>query len=161
MNLPENDYQILQLTTKFYQNFPDPPYHEILQKQTRAYNCLLFQSHYGYFICIPYRSEISHPYSFRFKHTVRSGKHKSGLDYTKIVIINDTSYLSSQNALIDKDEFNATMIHLEQIKQEALSFIEDYVNHINGIKPLHTQEFLRRYRFSPLQYFHKELGLIH
>ena len=26
MNLPENDYQILKLTTRFYEEHPDPPY---------------------------------------------------------------------------------------------------------------------------------------
>lgn len=32
MNLPENDYQILKLTTRFYEEHPDPPYHEILKR---------------------------------------------------------------------------------------------------------------------------------
>ena len=53
MTLPENDYQILKLTDVFYQAYPNPPYKEILKKNQRAYNCLLFQSHYDYFICIP------------------------------------------------------------------------------------------------------------
>lgn len=159
MNLPENDYQILKLTEKFYEDFPDPPYHEILKKQARAYNCLLFQSHYGYFICIPYRSEVRHSYSYRFKKTARSKEHKSGLDYTKIVIISKTTYIDNQNAIIDKDEFNETMINLDKIKAEALKFVEDYVAHVKNIKKLHIQEFQRRYKFSPLQYFHKELGI--
>ena len=60
MNFPENDYQILKLTDAFYKAYPNPPYTEILKKNQRAYNCLLFQSHYDYFICIPYRSEITH-----------------------------------------------------------------------------------------------------
>ncbi len=33
MNLPENDYQILRLTDKFYNDYPDPPYREIMKKQ--------------------------------------------------------------------------------------------------------------------------------
>lgn len=28
-----------------------------------------------------------------------------------------------------------------------------------GEKPLHKKEFDRRYGFSPLKYFHKELGI--
>ena len=64
MNLPESDYQILKLTNAFYRAYPNPPYTEILKKDQRAYNCLLFQSHYDYFICIPYRSEITHKYAF-------------------------------------------------------------------------------------------------
>ena len=52
MNLPENDYQILKLTPRFYEEHPDPPYHEILKKNQRAYNCLLFQSYYDYYLSL-------------------------------------------------------------------------------------------------------------
>ena len=105
MNLPENDYQILKLTNAFYSAYPNPPYTEILKKNQRAYNCLLFQSHYDYFICIPYRSEITHKYAYHFISTERSKLHRSGLDYSKIVIIDRTDYIDSIDAIIDKDEF--------------------------------------------------------
>ena len=117
MSLPENDYQILKLTDDFYNAYPDPPYREILKKKQRAYNCLLFRTHYDYFICIPYRTEISHPYAFHFTTTARSKAHKSGLDYSKIVIIAKTDYMDSIDAIIDKDEFNETMVNLERIKK--------------------------------------------
>ena len=160
MTLPENDYQILKLTDEFYRDYPNPPYQEILKKRQRAYNCLLFQTHYGYFICIPYRSEIHHKYAFHFSSTIRSRTHKSGLDYSKIVIINTTRYIESVDAIIDKDEFNETMMNLDRIKSEAPKFVEDYVFHMNGIEFLHKREFERRYSFCPLQYFHKELGVV-
>ena len=66
---------------------------------------------------------------------------------------------NTQNGIIDQDEFKQTMVHLETIKQEALTFVEDYILHIKGIHLLHNREFSRRYRYSPLQYFHNELGL--
>ena len=78
MNLPQNDYQILRLTEHFYNAYPDPPYREVLKKNQRAYNCLLFQTHYDFFICIPYRTEIHHPYAFHFSKTKRSKAHKLG-----------------------------------------------------------------------------------
>ncbi len=159
MSLPENDYQILKLTESFYNAYPNPPYSEILKKKQRSYNCLLFQTHYDYFICIPYRSEINHKYAFHFTDTFRSRTHKSGLDYSKIVIITKTDYIDVSGAIIDKDEFNETMVNLERIKKEALDFVEDYVAHMNGIRLLHKKEFDRRYRFSPLKYFHNELGI--
>ena len=46
ISLPDNDYQILRLTDAFYNAYPNPPYIEILKKKKRAYNCLLFQTHY-------------------------------------------------------------------------------------------------------------------
>ena len=51
------------------------------------------------------------------------------------------------------------MINLKQIKLEALAFVEDYIDHIKGIRSLHEKEFDRRYGFSLLKYFHKELGI--
>ncbi|MGN0246432.1 MAG: type III toxin-antitoxin system TenpIN family toxin [Lachnospiraceae bacterium] len=159
MMLPENDYQILKLTDDFYNAYPNPPYKEILKKKQRAYNCLLFQTHYNYFICIPFRTEISHSYAFHFTTTTRSKAHRSGLDYSKLVIIAKTEYIDSTDAMIDKDEFNETIINLDRIKREALDFVEEYVVHVKGTKKLHKREFDRRYRFSPLKYFHKELGI--
>ena len=159
MILSENDYQILKLTDAFYKAYPNPPYIEILKKKQRAYNCLLFQTHYNYFICIPYRTEISHRYAFHFTNTLRAKKHKSGLDYSKIVIIEKSEYIDSTDAIIDKDEFNETMVNLGRIKKESLNFVEDYIAHMKGEKPLHKKEFDRGYGFSPLKYFHKELGI--
>lgn len=66
------DYQILNLTKDFYLSYPSPPYTELISKEQRPYNCLLIQSHYDYFICIPYRSSISHKYAFKF-HNSASG----------------------------------------------------------------------------------------
>ena len=111
------------------------------------------------FICIPYRTEINHEYAFHFVNTARAKVHKSGLEYSKIVIIEKTNYIDTAGAVIDKDEFNETMVNLERIKKEALAFVEDYVELVKGTRVLHTKEFYRRYVFSPLKYFHKELGI--
>lgn len=134
MSLPENDYQILKLTNDFYNDYPNPPHKEILEKKQRAYNCLLFQSHYDYFICIPYRSEINHEYAYHFKFSSRARKHKSGLDYSKIIIIKNTKYLDEKTAIIDKDEFKETIKFFEIIKKEALEYVEDYVAYVKNEK---------------------------
>ena len=41
--LPEYDFQVLKLTKKFYEDYPNPPYKEIETKEARRYNCLLMQ----------------------------------------------------------------------------------------------------------------------
>lgn len=33
MGVPENDYQILHLTEKFYEDYPNDKYNELLKKQ--------------------------------------------------------------------------------------------------------------------------------
>ena len=112
-----------------------------------------------FFICIPYRTEIHHPYAFHFSKTKRSKAHKSGLDYSKIIIITKTNYLDSTYAIVDKDEDNETMINLERIKKDALDYVEEYMEFTNGKRKLHKKMFDRKYGFSTLQYFHKELGI--
>ena len=159
MNLPESDFQILRLTKEFYNTYPNPPYVEILKKDKRAYNCILFQTHYDYYICVPFRTEISHPYAYHFKNSSRARSHKSGLDYTKIVIINKSEYIDNKDAVVDRDEFVETISNIRRIKREALEFVEDYVAHMQNVKCLQVQEFNRRYQYSPLKYFHKELGI--
>lgn len=153
------DHQVLKLTNKFYRDYSGRAFQEILRKKDRPYNCLLIQTHYDYFICIPYRTEIHHDYAYKFSKSVRSSAHDSGLDYTKIIIVKDRDYINSESALIDKDEYNETMQNLNRIVKEALEFVEDYVNHCKKINLLHSAEFRRRYSFSTLKYFHKELGI--
>ncbi len=159
MQLPENDYQILKLTPMFYSNYLNQSHTDILKKNNRAYNCLLFQTHYNFLIAVPYRSEIAHKYAYRFRYSKRSKKHKSGLDYTKIIIVEQNEYLDTKDAIIDNDEYNETIRNFEKIKQEVLKYVEDYIDYVQGKKVISEKEFERKYRFSTLKYFHKELGI--
>lgn len=154
------DYQILNLTQSFFDDYPDPPYTEIVRKSGRPYNCLLIQSHYGYFICIPYRSHINHRYAYRFRYSLRSKKVKSGLDYSKIVIVTDGKYIGTRDAIIDKDEYNETRDNIEYIKIDSQRYVAEYVGYILGRATRYdAKEFARIYQYSTLQYFHKELGI--
>ncbi|MCI8353768.1 MAG: hypothetical protein HFI47_01605 [Lachnospiraceae bacterium] len=155
------DYQVLNLTDKFYTDYPDPPYKEIVRKNNRPYSCLLVQSRYGYFICIPYRSHINHKYAFKFKNSIRSKRTKSGLDYSKIVIIRKSEYIGTIDAMVDKDEFNETRDHIEYIKNDAQRYIDNYVNSVLGKSEKYDKkEFERVYKYSTLHYFHNELEII-
>lgn len=152
------DSQILYLSEKFYEKYLCSLYKEILVKKDRPYQCLLVHIK-DYFICIPYRMEIRHSYAYKFKKSLRSRKHHSGLDYTKIVIVSDRGFLSAVPALIDDDEYTETIQNFECIRREAITFVDDYVSHCKGEHILHVSEFRRRYQFSPLPYFHKELHI--
>lgn len=154
------DYQVLNLTQQFYVDYPDPPYKEIVRKGNRPYNCLLLQSNYGYYICIPYRSHINHKYAYMFKNSIRSQRTNSGLDYSKIIIITDGKYLGVSDAVVDQDEYNETRNNIEYIKNDARKYVDNYVNHLLGKSTKYDKkEFQRIYKYSTLQYFHKELGI--
>jgi hypothetical protein len=152
-------YDIYLLSSDFINNYPLSDYPELMYKQSRPYNCLLIDTHDDYFICIPFRTSINHKNAYHFKNSKRSRKSKSGLDYSKIVIIKESSYISSSKAIIDHDEYIETMQNINRITLEALNYVDKYILHIKGLSILHDKEFNRLYRFSTLKYFHKELGI--
>jgi len=45
------------------------------------------------------------------------------------------------------------------MKTPICEFVEEYCKHVSGEQALNEREFQRRYRYTPLKYFHKELGL--
>lgn len=152
--------QVYLLSTKFVQDYPASTYPELMHKMGRPYTCLLINTHEDYFICVPFRSFITHKNAFLFKGTTRSQRTQSGLDYSKIVIISNPDYIdSSTPAVVDQDEYNEMMSHLSQIVKEAVSYVDTYINHVNGSSPLHPRQFARQYGYTTLAYFHDILRL--
>ena len=43
---------------------------------------------------------------------------------------------------------------------KAEKYVDGYVNHMMKKKVLHKTEFERKYKFSTLKYFHKELMIV-
>lgn len=155
--MSEHGFKIFRLTDDFYDQYPPSQYIEILDNRTRPYNCILFELNNNYYACIPYRSEISHQYAYHFRRSIRSVQHKSGLDYTKTIIIKNYEYLDASQAVVDHDEYIETVMNIHRIKDEVLNFIRTYQKHITGEEVLHPREFRRRYAYSTLKYFHVEL----
>ncbi len=148
------------LSPKFTEDYPYEDYPEIMHKQGRPYSCLIIDTHDDYYICIPFRSSISHNQAFLFKDTQRSKATRSGLDYKKMVLITDESYFDrNTTAIVDNDEYKESIINLERIAREASQYIDDYIAHVSGERPLHHREYERKYRYSTLPYFHDILKL--
>lgn len=155
------DNMLYYLSRKFYNDYPYEDFPEILwNKKGRAYNCLLIDSHDGYFICVPFRSNVPHKYAYLFKNTIRSQNSPSGIDYMKMVIIKNNEYIDlERTAIVDTDEFTEMMQNIERIVKEVKEFLQDYIDYINGERNISPQEFRRRYTHSTLPYFNRELGL--
>lgn len=147
------------ITKAFIHDYPLSLYPELMYKQGRPYNCLLVDLHCNYLICIPYRSHINHNNAFHFKNSIRSKQNKSGLDYSKMLIIQNSAYLCATHVTIDQDEYKETIVNIKKIVKEAIQYLDDYVNHHNKIKVLNYHEYNRRYKFTTLQYFHNILKL--
>ena len=146
--------EIYRLSTNFFSTYPHDQYPEILLKQTCPYACLLIKYIDGTFICVPFRTNIRHPYAYHFRTSQRSRDNGSGLDYTKSLLIWDKSYLdTSTPTLVDTDEYVETVRNLPRITDEVFCYIADYRDHINGFRLLHPREYQRRYGKSTLPYF--------
>ncbi len=156
----EFDVEVCRLSSDFYNAYPSSSYPEILQKDSRPYTCLLIDLHYDYFICIPFRSNMGHQNGFAFNGTQRSASTPSGLDYQKLVLIKDTTYIDSATpAVVDQDEYNAMITNLPKIVTDAVKYIDKYIHHVNGSQILHHREYTRCYGYSTLPYFHDILGI--
>jgi len=153
-----HDFEIRELTQLFYSDYPSSKFSEIVHKNSRPYDVVVFEMTPDYFVCIPFRTNINHNNCFHFKNSHRSLMNKSGLDYSKILIIRNPKYIGGY-AIIDSDEASEFRKNLHNIHKDAFSYIETYKNHINGFKQLHPEMFKRKYGYTTLKYFHSELGI--
>mgnify|MGYP006926051535 FL=1 len=155
----ECSVKIYQLSAEFMRDYPTLKYPELMCKWGRPYSCLMIEAVFDYRICIPYRSSIHHKNAYLFTGTERSRRMRSGLDYTKIVLIRKESYLDPTKVVVDQDEYTETVRNIRRIAEEAVRYLEGYIQHVNGTKPLHPREYARRYQYSTLPYFHDIMGL--
>ncbi|MEG1576526.1 MAG: hypothetical protein RR995_03895 [Hungatella sp.] len=156
----EYEAEVYLLSQKFTKDYPISTYPELMCKSGRPYTCLLIDSHECYFICVPFRSSIGHKNSFMFQGTQRSKKNKSGLDYSKMVLISDDDYIDANvKAIVDQDEYTEMMRNLPYIVTDVLQYVDIYINHVNGTNGIHPREYDRKYLYSTLPYFHDIMNL--
>lgn len=85
---------------------------------------------------------------------------KSGLDYTKMVIITNPEYIGTSDAIVDADEYRETREQMMYIKKDVQLYIDDYVDGVSGKGHKYDEkEFQRIYKYSTLKYFHRELSV--
>ncbi len=153
------DAEIRSLSHNFYSAYPMTHYPELMRKEGRPYTCLIIDTCDDYLICIPFRSSISHNEAFLFNGTNRAKRTRSGLDYKKMVLVQNLSYIADSPAVVDSDEYAMVIKNFKRIARESNAYIDDYVKHMTGLAPLHHREFSRKYHFSTLPYFHDILKL--
>ncbi len=136
--------QLRILSESFYNTYADCK--EILKKENRPYACLTIELD-GLLFAIPLRHHIRHPYAF---HSIGD----AGLDFTKAVVISDSSYLSSDRPTIDSKEF-AVMKHEEnKIRYEFSKYVRQYKR---AMKHRDNPRSANILKFSALQYFENYL----
>ena len=129
-------------------------------KRQRSYDIVIFKVSFlkDCYVAVPFRSEMNHNNGYKFRFSERSKRHKSGLDYSKMIIIKNTQYLGDSST-IDSDEYVEFIKNRDKIHKDIEKYILGYINHMNRSQILHVQQFNRLYLYSTLKYFHKELNL--
>ena len=117
-------------------------------EKTRGYGVVVVSVAGGLTFGIPLRSRIKHNACFR---TVND----AGLDYSKAVLINDPAYLAGP-FIIPSDQY----VKIADRETFITDRFEKYVNrYILGVQR-DDQNILRGYRYTTLQNYHAELGLL-
>ena len=153
MNTKKN-YQLNYLTADFYEKYNSNDYPEIENKDNRPYMVVLIKIDDNTF-AIPFRTNVPHNNCYKFKNSTRPTNTVTGLDYTKAVIVNDSKYIGVAARINDmeyKELSNKSVFIIRQFEK----FIADYIAYANGKKNYYA---VRKFKFTTLKYFHKELGI--
>ena len=147
-------YQLNYLSNEFYRKYNSLEYPEIENKNTRPYMVMLVKIDNNTF-AVPFRTNISHSNCYKFKSSERPTNKVTGLDYTKAVIVNDDAYIGA-TATIDNKEYIELNQRYRFIIKQFQKFVYDYIDYVNGKRNFYNE---KKFKYTTLKYFHKELGL--
>lgn len=148
----------------FEKHFDDPE--EVLDKskgqsdrENRVYVCLKLEWEDNTFL-IPLRRDIksmpTHPLFQKACYPVPSTKKpNAGLDFRKIIVVNDESLYRIEEAKISSKQRDTIQDNFDEIKKKAISYIEGFKKAAK--KNRQKREAL--YKYSALNNFLDELGV--
>ena len=129
-------------------------YPEIENKETRPYLVILFRIDNLNF-ALPFRTNITHKYGYRFKNSSRPKDSVSGIDFTKAVVIDEDKYIAEQTT-IDNKEY----IELDKNYYYIISKFEEYLHgYLEYINNPSSDAVSKKYKYTSLKYFHKQLHI--
>ena len=137
------------LTDQFYSDYPNSRYPQIESKKNRPYAHIIVNT-YEKLFCIPLRSNITHPHAY-----FTNKKTRSGIDYSKAVIIEDMNYIDNDTKVfLRQEEFNKLRGKEHIIQKQFRNYIELYKKAKSDLTIPYRNEILK---FSTLQYFEDKI----
>lgn len=152
--MPKN-FTLNKLSTVFYIRFPLIQYPELEHKQDRPYVVIVVTID-GNRFALPLRTNIHHNYCYKFKKTGRTTNSVTGIDFTKAVIVNDPALIGDLTT-IDNMEYVELANKFYFIYNKFKKYLSGYIHYRKNGGDEYTR---RKYQYSTLQYFDKELGLV-
>lgn len=154
MNKNNKQYKLNYLSPAFYKRYSPDKYPEIENKENRPYMVLLLKVDENTF-AIPFRTNVKHNNCYKFKTSTRSTDSITGLDYSKAVIVNEDGYIG-EAARINDAEYTELDTNYHIIIKRFTTYVRGYIKYVNKTRNEY-QAF--KYKYTTLQYFHKELGV--
>lgn len=154
MNKSNKKYKLNYLTAEFYNQYNSAEYPEIENKSNRPYMVMLIQIENNTF-AIPFRTNVKHNNCYKFENSSRPTDSITGLDYSKAVIVNESKYIGAA-ARINDMEYTELDANYHIIMKQFASFVKNYIKFANG--KLNEYQ-AKKYKYTTLKYFHKELGI--
>ncbi len=147
-------FTLNKLSMNFYESYPANVYTEIEYKPERPYIVMVIEID-GNRFALPFRTNIRHNYCYKFRNSGRETQSSTGIDFTKAVIVNDDSYIG-EHTTIDNKEYVELMNKFYFI----VSKFKQYLNGYKEYRKFGGDEILtRKYRFTTLKYFERELKI--
>lgn len=119
---------IKSINAQFFVDYPISKFPEIEQDSIRPYLLLVFPLNSQLFLGVPFRTHMNHHNGYSFKNSQRSITNKSGLDFSKTLVIKDANYLAGTQ-VVDGDEYNEMVKNIQKIEQGLLKYVSTYINH--------------------------------
>ena len=104
---------------------------------------------------LPLRTNIKHNSCYKFQYSSRPTDSITGIDFSKAVIVNEEKYIG-EVAEIDNKEYVELNDRIAFIISKFRTYIKGYYSYAAG----KSNEYqAKRYKYTTLKYFHKELGI--
>lgn len=147
-------FTLNKLSVDFYATYNSAQYPEIEFKPSRPYVVMVVNID-GNRFALPLRTNIRHDYCYKFKSTGRNTSSSTGIDFTKAVIVNDQRFIGSATT-IDNKEYVELMNKYFFVIKKFKQYLDGYIKY----RKVGGNEYVaRRYAFTTLKYFDKELGI--
>lgn len=153
-SMNKKNYQLNYLSAEFYKKYNANDYPEIENKDNRPYMVMLIKVENNTF-AIPFRTNVPHNSCYKFKKSTRQTNSVTGLDYTKAVVVNDSKYIGAA-AHINDMEYTELSNNAAFIIKQFRKFVSDYIAYANGKKNYYA---VKKFQFTTLKYFHREIGI--
>ena len=147
-------FTLNKLSADFYRDYNPLDYPEIECKQDRPYLVMIVKIENNTF-ALPFRTNIKHNSCYKFKNTTRKTNSSTGIDFSKAVIVNYPNYIGD-TTMIDNKEY----VELSNKYYFIINKFKSYLNsYIKFCQKDGNQYLQKRYQYTTLKYFHKELGI--